>query len=159
LSRIENKEYLKNEAIYLPDLVKNTIEEFEDRAELKQQKLTFDSKTKISNIEGNKELMQILLNNLVSNAIKYTPEKGEIAILIQQEKEELLLEVKDNGKGISKEGQVHIFDRFKKYGTQKESFGLGLALVKQIADYHKISITFESELKVGTVFRFSIPTK
>lgn len=64
-----------------------------------------------------------------------------------------VLNIIDNGPGISKMELPHIFNRFKKFSEKKESFGLGLALVKQIADYHNIQIKVNSDAKTGTHFQ------
>jgi len=153
LSRIENQEYLKNESVNLAQLLSDILSEFEDRAEIKQQNIIFKNEVKNSTIKGNAELLRILLSNLVSNAIKYTPEKGSIALLLERHTNYLVLNIRDNGPGISKTDLPHIFDRFKKFGKHKESFGLGLALVKQISDYHDIQIHVNSSSKEGTHFQ------
>lgn len=153
LSRIENQEYLKNESITLDQLLSHILSEFEDRSDIKQQTINYKSEVKESTIKGNAELLRILLSNLVSNAIKYTPEKGSISLLLERHSNYLALNIRDNGPGISKTDLPHIFDRFKKFGKHKESFGLGLALVKQISDYHDIQIHVNSNSKDGTHFQ------
>lgn len=153
LSRIENKEYLKNENILIPDLLKDILSEFQDRADIKQQNIKFQNSAKKASIKGNAELLRILLSNLVSNAIKYTPESGNIKLLLDKRGKNHVLNIIDNGPGISKMELPHIFNRFKKFSEKKESFGLGLALVKQIADYHNIQIKVNSDAKTGTHFQ------
>ncbi len=158
LSRIENKEYLKNENIVLSLLLSEILTEFQDRADLKQQQITFKNTSKKDSFKGNSELLRILLSNLISNAIKYTPEKGSVSLSLENEKGNIVLNISDDGPGIDQKERPYIFDRFKKFGKQKESFGLGLALVKQIADYHSIKIDVSSSQKIGTHFHlvFSI---
>lgn len=153
LSRIENQEYLKNESIILSQMLEDILSEFQDRAELKQQNITFQNSTTENSIKGNAELLRILLSNLIHNAIKYTPEKGNIALVLKKNNNRLQLDIEDNGPGISETELPYIFDRFKKYGKQKESFGLGLALVKQISDYHDIQIDVNSSTNLGTHFK------
>lgn len=153
LSRIENKEYLKNETVNLADLLEVIKTEFEDRAEIKQQTIQYTHLAENNTFQGNKELIRILISNLVSNAIKYTPEKGNISLSLEKQGAILILIIKDDGPGISESKLPFIFDRFRKFGKQKESFGLGLALVKQIADYHTIQIQVDSNSKSGTNFK------
>lgn len=153
LSRIENKEYLKNENINLSQLLSDILAEFQDRADLKQQNIIFKKASKKDAFTGNSELLRILLSNLISNAIKYTPENGSISLSLENDEENIVLNISDNGPGINQKERPYIFDRFKKFGKQKESFGLGLALVKQIADYHSIKIDVSSSQKTGTQFQ------
>lgn len=153
LSRIENQEYLKNESIVLSQLLSDILSEFQDRVDIKQQNISFQNTAKDISIKGNAELLRILLSNLISNAIKYTPEKGSISLTLEKQTDQLVLTIEDNGYGISKTELPHIFDRFKKFSKQKESFGLGLALVKQIADYHDIQIQVNSSPESGTHFQ------
>jgi signal transduction histidine kinase len=153
LSRIENQEYLKNESIVLSELLIDIISEFQDRIDIKQQNISIKNTAKKEAIKGNAELFRILLGNLISNAIKYTPEKGDISLTLEKQSDRLVLTIEDNGHGISKTELPHIFNRFKKFGKQKESFGLGLALVKQIADYHDIQIQVNSSPESGTHFQ------
>lgn len=153
LSRIENQEYLKNESIVLSQLLSDILSEFQDRVDIKHQNISFQNTAKDISIKGNAELLRILLSNLISNAIKYTPEKGSISLTLEKQTDQLVLTIEDNGYGISKTELPHIFDRFKKFSKQKESFGLGLALVKQIADYHDIQIQVNSSPESGTHFQ------
>ena len=153
LSRIENKEYLKDESIILSKLLTEIIIEFQDRADLKKQNLNFETTVDYVTIKGNTELLRILLSNLVSNAIKYTQEGGNVNLSIEKQNDHIVLDIQDNGSGISEDELPHIFDRFKKFGKDKESFGLGLALIKQIADYHNIQIQVSSNAQTGTHFK------
>lgn len=153
LSRIENQEYLKNESIVLSQLLSDILSEFQDRVDIKQQNISFQNTAKDISIKGNAELLRILLSNLISNAIKYTSEKGSISLTLEKQTDQLVLTIEDNGYGISKTELPHIFDRFKKFSKQKESFGLGLALVKQIANYHDIQIQVNSSPESGTHFQ------
>lgn len=159
LSRIENKEYLKEDQVNLLDLLSEVQSEFQDRADIKEQSLIIDTTGNKFGFTGNKELLRILLSNLVSNAIKYTPKKGNIKLGLTSNSKEIILEISDNGLGISKPDLSTIFNRFKKIGNHKESFGLGLALVKQIADYHFIDIQVESELDKSTSFFLTFKIK
>lgn len=99
--------------------------------------------------------LQKVINNLLSNAFKYTPVGGTISLRISRQGEEAVIEVQDSGKGIS-EGEVEkIFERFYQVGGSSESIqgtGIGLALSKGIIELHKGRIEVKSHLEQGTVF-------
>ena len=152
LSRIENREYLKDESIDIIEVVQKVILEIKERLEIKNISLLKSLSTTEYLIIGNKELIHILIYNLLNNAIKYTPEDGEIKISSKLEITGFKLEIADNGIGINAKELPFIFERFKKFQKGNNNFGLGLALVKKICDYHKIEIRVNSSLISGTTF-------
>lgn len=103
-----------------------------------------------------------VLYNLMDNAVKYTPNNLVLTVKTWNEKDNLLISIQDNGVGIKKEHQKHIFDKFYRVPTGNvhnvKGFGLGLAYVKQIVDAHHGLIKVESELNIGTKFIISLPT-
>jgi len=101
-----------------------------------------------------------VLTNLVSNAIKFTPEKGRVSVSIQHQNEELIITVSDTGMGIPKEALPKIFERFYRIdrpGKQIQGTGLGLAIVHKIVMMHSGRIEVESELARGTTFTIFLP--
>ena len=105
-------------------------------------------------VNGNALLLRELMNNLIDNAIRYTPAGGRITVGIRQENEMVIFYVQDNGIGLSKENQALVFERFYRVlGTQQEGCGLGLTIVQEIAERHgaSVSMTSEGEGK-GTLF-------
>jgi two-component system, OmpR family, sensor histidine kinase TctE len=121
--------------------------------------LGFSSADKTTLIQGNAVLLRELMNNLIDNAIRYTPTGGNITAGLKQENSELIFYVQDNGMGISAENQPLIFERFYRVlGTQQEGCGLGLTIVQEIAERHHatVSIASEGEGK-GTLFSVSFP--
>ncbi len=107
-----------------------------------------------------------LLLNLVSNAIKFTPDGGTITINLRRLPCDALIEVCDTGIGISGEDQKHVFDRFFQSDTSRarhfgaennEGVGLGLSICKWIADSHGALLSVHSELGIGTTFTLSMP--
>ena len=109
--------------------------------------------------------LEKILNNLLSNAFKFTPEEGEVCLKISQKGKNLDISVKDSGIGISEERLPNIFERFYQVREDSEegdihSFegsGIGLALVKEIVDLYQGEIQVESNIGEGSHFRVSIP--
>ena len=107
------------------------------------------------------EQMEQLWTNLISNAIKYTPEGGEVVITLDEEKGWAIGTVEDSGIGISPEHQAQVFEEFFRTPQAKDhnhlGTGLGLSLAKRIVEGHGGSIELESELGKGSRFRFRLP--
>jgi two-component system sensor histidine kinase VicK len=108
------------------------------------------------------KFMQVI-NNLISNAIKFTPEHGVINVFIAEEKDQILISVEDNGIGIPKELHPVLFDRFtaaRRPGLRGEApVGLGLSIIKRIVEMHQGRIWFESTENQGTDFHLAIPKR
>ena len=103
--------------------------------------------------------MQKAINNLLSNAFKYTPEKGSISINISKRGEEAIIEVQDSGKGIKPEEAGKIFERFYQTSNDPENTqgtGIGLALSKGIVELHKGRIEVSSNQTSGTTFTIAL---
>ncbi len=100
------------------------------------------------------------VTNLISNAIKFTPAHGKVAVSVKAEQESLVLRVSDTGMGIPEDALPRIFDRFYRVnrpGKEIKGTGLGLAIVKRIVEAHGGRIDVESEPMVGTVFTVTLP--
>lgn len=100
-----------------------------------------------------------VLNNYLSNAIKYSPGKNKADVRIKVEKENVVVSVTDYGEGIAEDKIPHIFKRYYRADNTKkiEGLGLGLFLSKQIIDAHNGRVWVKSKLKEGSTFNFSIP--
>lgn len=105
-------------------------------------------------IQGNEVLLRELMNNLIDNAIRYTPAGGSITVGVKQENATPVFYVQDSGIGISAENQALVFERFYRVlGTQQEGCGLGLTIVQEIAERHKAAVSVVSEGEgAGTLF-------
>ena len=110
-------------------------------------------------VEGDRRLLAQLLDNLVSNAVKFTPEGGSVTIRACGDGSTAVVEVADTGAGIPPDEVPQVFDRFFRASTAADvpGTGLGLAIVKAIVEAHGGSIGVESELGVGSTFRFVLP--
>jgi two-component system phosphate regulon sensor histidine kinase PhoR len=112
-------------------------------------------------VRGEETLLRKAIDNLVENAIKFTPPEGKINIAARSFDTMVSLEVEDTGIGIPQEEIARIFERFYQVdGSSTRKFGgtgLGLALVKEIVDLHGGRLTVESEVGKGTTFRLDLP--
>ena len=108
-------------------------------------------------------MLNTVLRNLVSNAIKFTHKNGEVKISAKQNEKNVIISVTDTGVGMSKEKIGKIFNISEKvttYGTEDETgTGLGLILCKEFVEKHNGKIWIESEEEVGSSFIFTIPLK
>ena len=111
----------------------------------KKLDLGFSSELKTAIINGNVALLRELMNNLIDNAIRYTPTGGNITIGIKQESKHTIMTVQDSGIGIASENQAIVFERFYRVlGSQQEGCGLGLTIVQEIAERHGATVTVAS---------------
>ncbi len=105
---------------------------------------------------GNKIMLERMIENVVHNAIKFSHNGGMVKIILKDR----MVSISDSGIGMSPENQAHIFERFYSADTSRNEYnkngvGLGLSIVRKIADIHKIAIHIDSEQSHGTVFQFS----
>ncbi len=109
----------------------------------------------------NRFLLFNLFFNLINNAIKYNKPNGEIMVLTATDHDKLVVSIIDSGIGISEEALPFIFNRFKKFrqSLQQDSFGLGLPIVKSIANFHGIEISVQSEVNEGSTFKLIFPAE
>lgn len=130
---------------------------FVQQAKLNKIEYEFVCENQQLEIYADREKMEIVLYNLLSNALKYTPDNGNIAFIINETDMEVEVIVKDSGSGIPPEAGEKLFDKFyqaKGPGVQtKPGFGIGLYLVKQLVEIHKGNVSYESILGKGTTFR------
>ncbi len=148
---------------YVPEII--NLKEFIPEIISEMQSVTKKGQVIIHTYSGNdtanidKKLLKNILFNLLSNAIKFSPEQGQIEIITLVTNTEVKILVKDNGIGISKEDQKHLFERFFRAhnATHIQGTGLGLNIVAKYAELMKASINFESEENKGTTFTITIP--
>lgn len=112
-------------------------------------------------ISGNIQMIERLLDNLLENAIRHTPDGGNVTVSVSVEGENLRLTVSDTGEGISEQDIQHVFRRFYRGGqaghTISEGAGLGLAIVKRIAELHGGGTSIRSQMGVGTCLVVELP--
>ncbi|MES2622102.1 MAG: HAMP domain-containing sensor histidine kinase, partial [Bacteroidota bacterium] len=102
-----------------------------------------------------------VITNLVENAIKYSESGTAMKVILKEQEENILLMVKDNGIGISNEEKPRVFDKFYRVGNEDtrrtKGTGLGLYIVKRIAEIYKADISIEDNTPTGSVFKLSFP--
>ncbi|MBQ3485355.1 MAG: HAMP domain-containing protein [Clostridia bacterium] len=114
-------------------------------------------------LTGDRSKLGQIIYNLIDNAIKYTPEGGEIRVTLASEGRNAVLTVTDNGIGIPEDDQAHIFDRFYRVDKARSratgGTGLGLSIVRQMVQLHGGEITVASAPEKGSVFTVTLPTR
>jgi len=162
VSRIEEGKFGFNFAkADFQEVIVTAISGVEDLAVKNHQELTIHQPKNLPQIYMDKERMIMVMQNLLANAIKYTPEYGKIEITVQVGKQYLHVKIKDQGVGIPKEDQPKIFSKFFRAANvvklETDGTGLGLFLVKNIIAKHNGKISLTSEEGKGTEVAFSIP--
>jgi signal transduction histidine kinase len=154
---------LEPEEISLHDITDGIIERLSPLAVEGQLNLVNEIPSDLGTIEADPMRIEQVLTNLVSNAIKFTPENGSVTVSSQDLDDQVQVSVRDTGIGIPKEEQPHIFQRFYQVdGSATRSYrgaGLGLTICKFIIEYHRGSIWVDSEIGQGSTFSFLLPKK
>ena len=107
------------------------------------------------NVHIDADLIRQALLNIITNAFDAVKENGVVSIGYYKQKKDLVIEISDNGIGISPEHQKKIFDLY--YTTKKDGNGLGLSITQKIISQHKGSITLQSKVNNGTTFKIILP--
>ena len=160
ISRLENKDVdVIKHPVHLTPLVDEIIDTIQ--VEIDKKHLQVDKELEDITYTSNHQHMHQLLSNLITNAIKYNVDGGKIIIKSYQFGRNIIIEVSDTGRGISKIDQGRVFERFFRcdQGRDKETggTGLGLAIVKHIVQYYQGNITLTSKLHEGTTFKVTLP--
>mgnify|MGYP001811942487 CR=1 FL=1 len=149
------------ERFSLPELIQDIAQEFQIETERKDIALEIDVTNSPMFTLGDIGLIQRVLENLVRNAVRFTPVGGHVTISVAEKPESVAVAVSDDGPGIPEHDQPRIFDRFYHARDGEEarsdSSGLGLAIVKRILDLHDSRITVASNAGTGTRFEFELP--
>jgi signal transduction histidine kinase len=145
-------------------LIKDTIKEFDVKAKERDIKIVFEpGENKVINLKMDTSRINLALNNLLDNALKYSLPKGSVIVNLKEEGPFLKLSVSDSGVGIPKTSMDRMFHKFFRAENviklQTEGSGLGLFIVKNIIERHGGKIWVESEENKGTTFFFTLPIK
>ncbi len=164
LSKLESASIHPNrEPFSLAELLHDVAQEFELAAREKGIDLVIEALPKGATVVADIGLVQRVLENLLRNALKYTPEGGEVRVTLEPRDESVAVAVADTGCGIAEADLERIFDRFYRSEnapeTDGDSAGLGLAIVRRILDLHGSRITVRSKPDEGTRFEFRLPAR
>ncbi len=160
LSKLEAREKKpKPEAFSIAELLQDVHQKNLILAEAKKIELKTSFSYDLPLAYADIGMMERVLQNLIDNAIKFTPEGGTIDIQLKKENDDIIISIRDSGEGIVNSELAHIFDRYNrsKRTESNDGLGLGLAIVKKILEVHNIEINVESKKNIGTTFSFRVP--
>ena len=162
LSQIETGDIkMKFEPIDLLKLFMEVIDQFEEKAEKKNIRLKLTDPDHKLTVYADWQRITQVVTNLISNAINYTPEGGEVTVSFEVSKKNISAFITDSGEGIPPQHLSRIFERFyrvdKSRSREKGGTGLGLAIVKHILEGHGSHAEVESKVGKGSTFSFKLP--
>jgi two-component system, OmpR family, sensor kinase len=150
---------LRVEPFSMAELVQDVVQKYELRASSADILLAAEMRSDLPMVRGDIAMMERVLENLIENAIRYTPAGGRVTVSLIPEGGRLAVRVTDTGSGISEESLPYIFDRFYRGGDAAKrppGAGLGLAIAKRILELHGSALDVESKVNVGTTFAFAV---
>ena len=142
------------------ELVQDVAQKFQLAAQSNGQRLETDFAADLPFVCADIGMIERVLENLIENALRYTPEGGVVTIALLPGDNKIVVEVRDTGRGIPEQDLPHIFERYYRAQGQPEapgSAGLGLAIARRILELHDSTITARSAPGAGTVFAFPLP--
>lgn len=159
---IEQGTYLsKKKIIDIEKLFKNSLNFFKKDIAKKQIKFEIKTQKKFPKIKADQEKIQMAINNIFENAVKYTLEKGKIIVSLKYDKKEIKVCVRDSGVGIPFNQQYRVFSKFFRgvnaITIDTEGTGLGLFIARNIIEAHNGRIWFKSQQGKGSDFYFTLP--
>ncbi len=161
LSRLEGGAKMELGPFDLGRLALESVENHQPAAAEAGKTLTSEAPGVLPKALGDERWMHLVLDNLVSNAIKFTHPGGRVRVRLQDKGEFVMVSVSDDGIGIPLDDREKVFERFYRAGNRSEvnapGTGLGLAIAREVVDKHGGKIWLESELGKGTTFHFVIP--
>jgi signal transduction histidine kinase len=158
-SQLDMGKYESNmQLIDLSDLIQKLIHSFQERFEQRKLILTI---TPSVFIQAEPLLIQLLVNNLLDNAHKYSTIASPITVLLTTQENQIQLMIKDEGVGIPMVERDKIFEKFYRIGDEStrttKGTGLGLYLCKKISEFHQATITVDANMPNGSVFKINFP--
>ena len=162
VSHIEEGKFLYDvQETDLGEIVEGVLEDNKEIITRQKLKVSFQKAEDFSLVRVDKEKVQLAIQNLVNNAIHYTPPEGKIRLSLRKEGDNLLLVIKDSGIGIAKADQKKVFQKFFRgrnaIKARTDGTGLGLFIAKNIIGAHHGRIWLESQLGKGTTFYLTLP--
>jgi two-component system NtrC family sensor kinase len=160
LGRIESGFDTRKEGLQIDQILRYTLESLKKQLEEKNQQVSLNLSDAFPALFANPVQVRRLVENLLENAIKYTPQGGSIAVSASTEQNQVILQIADNGIGIPALDLPYVFDKFYRASNASADVvgtGLGLAIVKSIVDQHQGRIWVDSTVGKGTTFTIVLP--
>lgn len=164
LADIKNEQPQKKIPLSVTPIMKMIIESFQPLAQSKNINLAFASQTQSTpncfRVLVSPDALEVMVGNIMSNAIKYTPRGGRVLLSVTEFHTSIKIVITDNGVGIPKEHKDDIFERFTRLDKTSDinGTGIGLSIVKELVESHTGEISIESEEGVGSVFTITLPS-
>lgn len=159
ISRLDNNFQFKTYGVQLNDLLPQILASYTERLEEKKIRLSFEVKTANLEVVANGDELSLALKKIIDNALRFTPEGGEIAVKTYLEDEFAVVEVQDSGKGMSEEELERASERFYRsdYSHTTRGFGLGLPIAIRIIEAHCGHLILQSQPSKGTTVIVRVP--
>ncbi len=154
-----SKNTLKTQRVHIGELLKGIVEEYNPYAEKRRIKICLEGVCE-ARASVHRDVLRTIIGNILENAIKFSPEDSVVNVTVKQQKNHILVCVKDQGPGIHKTERDKIFDRFYKADKSRHNSagsGMGLSIAKEYAKKSAIKVYFESVEGAGTQFFIRIP--
>jgi len=144
--------------INIAKTLKYCVDENQIVAGSHHQTLSLTSPTLLPSVRVDKRLMQRVFNNLISNALKFTPEEGQIEINVFVDLDQMVIQFADNGPGVPVEDRDYIFEKFgQAKGTERRGAGLGLTFCKMVIEAHDGTLVVKESHWQGALFEMTLP--
>jgi PAS domain S-box-containing protein len=162
LGRLDAGFDTRREVVHLENVLKYSLDIFENQVRKKNIRLSVDVASDLMPLRANPIRIRQMLDNLVGNAIKYTPQDGRVRVTMSMQGDQIIIKVDDTGMGIPAEEQGRIFEKFYRAtntANGAQGSGLGLAIVKSIVESHQGRVWVESIVGKGSSFIVLLPTQ
>ncbi|MEI6267084.1 MAG: HAMP domain-containing sensor histidine kinase [bacterium] len=158
----DRRDKIEMKELDIVDLVNNSLKTLVKPIKEKSINLVMEIPDNIK-VKGSSTMLTQLFTIIIDNAVKYSPEKGEISIVAKKNLKDVFIRISDHGSGISKDNLQHIFDRFYRADTSRtknhvEGYGIGLSIAENIVTVHNGRITASSEPEKGSCFTIILPS-
>lgn len=162
IGRLEAGFDTRREMVQLEDILKYSLDMFDGQVKKKYIKLTVNVDHDIQLLRANPIRIRQMIDNLIGNAIKYTPDEGSVRVDLHMQDKQVIFKVEDTGPGIPAEEHNRVFEKFFRATNAPDNVqgsGLGLAIVKSIVDSHQGRVWVDSTVNKGSSFTVILPTQ
>lgn len=163
MTKLDNETILETSSIHVNQIIESIKLNLDAQATVKHIQIMLDLLPQLPPIQAHYDYIHHAIENLLENAILYTPDNGAITMRTFQDNDNVTIEIRDSGIGIKSENINRIFDRFYKVNEARtgnsSGAGLGLTMVKKIVELHHGEIDVESTPNNGSIFRLYLPIR